>query len=731
MDLVKEFNNLNGKKVSRSALKKLLARAKKQNHTLISKRITSVLNQNKDSVFTIEIQDFIDELGLSGAEQSIILPTLDYQSEPDSEGGLNGVSPDDIYSYITDLIINTIEKVGHLPWQKDWVGSGADGTAKNYVSKKEYTGANFLLNFDVKFDEDGKGYLVPIKFVQPYYLTFNQIRETKASLKKDSKARRVIYYTMIFNYDNGTLKFKTTDKAKFTEFVKSQGLTKEDLKAHLVKIPVIKYYNVFRADDCTGLKFPSDKIDSKKVNPIEQAQQLIDGYKNPPTYTFIGDRAYYQPSTDTLNMPKITAFNKEASYYCTYFHELTHSTGAKKRLDRDFSGKFGSKNYAYEELIAELGAVFMCSEAGILFQTKENSAKYLKNWNTVLVTELENDNRFFLKASAQSQKAVNYILNRNSDTEKEDEEKKEEPVKKVAVKVPVRRPAKIKAKSKTKQGSQLDLFAGLGAKAKAKKATAVKKKRVVPATKKVTTRLSEKPLAKDRDKSLNQLEKLGFVNANSAPKEAKYVFVLGGEIGKFLQKQQPHKALILIKGNKHSSKSQLAMQIANAFGEQQTPVAYIDYEQGGIESKDTLDSIKRNTTEKGRRFIAIKGYLEKPFQELQDFCEVVKVIIADSVTDLKITADQLNFLRTTYPKVIWCFISQVKENGAMYGGNKMAHNPTSVIHCSSHQDPKQRFATLEKNRGNDLTFKYSMYYKKVVNEPTEAKSKRKLSFKVK
>ena len=115
MDLIQSFNNLNGKQVSRSALKKLLARAKKQNHTLISKRITNVLRQNNDSVFEIEINDFITELGLSGAEQSIILPTLEYQSEPDSEGGLNGVSPDDIYSYITDLIINTIEKVGHLP----------------------------------------------------------------------------------------------------------------------------------------------------------------------------------------------------------------------------------------------------------------------------------------------------------------------------------------------------------------------------------------------------------------------------------------------------------------------------------------------------------------------------------------------------------------------------------------------------------------------------------------
>ncbi|MGC4041992.1 MAG: zincin-like metallopeptidase domain-containing protein [Flavobacterium sp.] len=367
MDLVSSFNNLNGKQISRSTLRKLLARAKRQKHTLISERITSVLRQNNDSVFTIEIQNFITEAGLSGADQKIILPTLEYQSEHDAEDGLNGVSPDDIYSYITDLIINTIEKVGHLPWQKDWVGSGADGTAKNYVSKKEYTGANFLLNFDVKYDEDGKGYLVPIKFIQPYYLTFNQIKETGASLKKDSKARRVIYYTMIFSFDNGTLQIKTTDKEKFTEFVNSNGITKEDLKKYLKKIPVIKYYNVFRADDCTGLKFP-EVIGNKSVNPIEQAQSLIDSYKNPPVYTFVGDKAYYQPATDKLNMPNIKAFKKEASYYCTYFHELTHSTGAKKRLNRDMTGTFGRKSYAFEELIAELGAVFMCSEAGILFE---------------------------------------------------------------------------------------------------------------------------------------------------------------------------------------------------------------------------------------------------------------------------------------------------------------------------------------------------------------------------
>ncbi len=719
MDLVTVFNNLNGTTVKRTVLKSLLAKARKQKHTAIINRIRKVLQQNNDRLFTIEIMDFVEPVGLSGAEQRIILPTLEYISEQDSEG-LNGVSPDDIYSYITDLIINTIEKVGHLPWQKDWVGSGADGTAKNYVSKKEYTGANFLLNFDIKFDKEGKGYLVPIKFIQPYYLTFNQIKETGASLKKDSKARRVIYYTMIFSFDNGVLQFKTTDREKFTEFVKTNGLTKEDLKEHLVKIPVIKYYNVFRADDCTGLKFP-EAVGNKTVNPIEQAQSLIDGYKDPPTYTFVGDKAYYQPSTDKLNMPNIKAFKKEASYYCTYFHELTHSTGAKKRLNRDMSGTFGSKSYAFEELIAELGAVFMCSESGILFQTKENSAKYLKGWNKVLVNELESDNRFFLKASAQSQKAVNYILGRNTDSE-EVETPKESP-KKVASK----RPGKKKVKTKVTKGKKVGLSASLGVTIDVRKNTQESKKRTVPAIVKNPVGESKKTTASVQNKSLTELEKLGFVSAGSASQEAKDVFVLGGEIGKFLQKQQPHKALILIKGNKHSSKSQLAMQIANAFGEQQTPVAYIDYEQGGIESKDTVDSINRNTTEAGRKYIAIKGYLETPFEELQGFCKVVKVIIADSVTDLKITADQLNYLRTKYPKIIWCFISQVKENGAMYGGNKMAHNPTSVIHCSSHPDPKERFATLEKNRGNDLTLKYSMYYKKVVNQH----KKEKLSFKVK
>lgn len=260
-----------------------------------------------------------------------------------------------------------------------------------------------------------------------------------------------------------------------------------------------------------------------------------------------------------------------------------------------------------------------------------------------------------------------------------------------------------------------------------KKKSSSVKKTVKPKTKVETV----KPLSNKESKTIQSLKSLGFSPASEVPEEAKDVFVLPGEIGKFLQKIQPHKALILIKGTKHTSKSQLAMQIANGLAESGKPVAYIDYEQGGMESKDTIDSINRNTTPAGRKLIAIKGFLEKPFEELKEYCNHCQSIVADSVTDLGITADQLNELRVNYPKVIWVFISQVKENGEMYGGNKMAHNPTAIIECHPSENPKERYATLVKNRGNDLSLKYSMYYKKLIKDkPTEKDNKTVKSTKV-
>jgi antirestriction protein ArdC len=433
MTLAQQFNSLNGTVVTRENLEKLLEKAEKERHTIISERITKVLHAFTDDTFSIELQNLVEPYGLNGVEADMFLPTLEYISEDDSQGLKKAVSPNEIYDYITKMIINTIDKVGHLPWQKEWTGSGALGGAKNYVSAKEYTGANYILNFDVKFDQNGEPYLVPIKFIQPFYLTFNQIKEAKVILNKGAKARRVIYYTLIFGYDNRNgMALKTSDKSKWTEFVKRNNLDKTELDKNGFKIPIIKYYNVYRADDCVGLKFKQDKTPIKETNPIESAQAIIDGYQNPPKYSFEGDVAAYYPKEDRLNMPSIKAFSSEEFYYSTYFHEAIHSTGHSKRLDRgnDTRKRDGStedkKAYAFEELVAELGAVFLCGESGILFHTKENSAKYLKGWNSKLVDELTNDNRFFLKASAQGQKGTNHILGREKAKEEETTAKTQE-----------------------------------------------------------------------------------------------------------------------------------------------------------------------------------------------------------------------------------------------------------------------------------------------------------------
>ncbi len=422
MNVIKHFNGLNGADISRTEILRIIDLAKKQEQNQLVERLEAVLKQYDDEKFTFEIDDPAFEV----APESL-LHCIDCEENESNAVGLGKpVSPNDIYDMVTDLMINTIKEVGHLPWQQEWKGSGGF-EAKNYVTKKPYSGINFfLLNFDFKKDKNGKKYLVPIEFTQPYYLTFNQIEAAGATLKKGSKGHEVVYYTIIRSFKKDDKEITTSDTKKFNDFVKSNGLTKEDLEK-VKKYPILKYYNVFRADDCIGLKFtPTPK--QKEVNPIDAAQNIIDGYKNPPKYTFIGDGAFYVPATDVLNMPKIQAFDNEASYYCTFFHEITHSTGAAKRLARDFSGKKGGTEYAFEELIAELGAVYMCSESGILFHTRENSAKYLRGWNSRLVKELEDDNKFFLKAAAAAQKATNYVLNRDAKDQKKTKEIAKKPI---------------------------------------------------------------------------------------------------------------------------------------------------------------------------------------------------------------------------------------------------------------------------------------------------------------
>ncbi|WP_445718003.1 zincin-like metallopeptidase domain-containing protein [Flavobacterium sp.] len=442
---VELFNGLNGTVATREQLKEIADLSLQEEQSHIYARIQNVLSNNEDELFDINIEDNAFEI-----LPKSMLNGIDFDSLNEIENnGLNkAVSPNEIYQSITDLIINTIKEVGYLPWQKEWKGTGLP-TARNYVTGNPYTGINAMtLPYEEK-EINGKLVIVEPKYTDIYYLTFNQIEKLGATLKKGSKGRIVTYFNFIFNYENKEkgLKLTTSNASDIATFVKKNKLRQEEVEVNLTRYPVLKYYRVFKATDCENL--PAKEPKKVNATPNEIAEKIIELYPNSPKIIIGKDeRAFYSPGFDEVNMPKVNAFNEESFYYSTFFHELIHSTGHPKRLDRNMSGFKGDSDYAFEELIAELGAVYLCAESGILFRTIENSAKYLRGWHKRLLGKLEEDNKFFFKAAASAQKGSNYILNLDEQGEpayrKYFEKQEVKPVSKVQKKTkkPVEKPIK-------------------------------------------------------------------------------------------------------------------------------------------------------------------------------------------------------------------------------------------------------------------------------------------------
>lgn len=285
----------------------------------------------------------------------------------------------DMYQVVTNRIIEQLEK-GVLPWRKTW---NSYGLAKNYVSGKAYKGINmFMMNF-----------FSPHSI--PYYLTFNQAKQLGGKVKKGSKAQRVIYYNMIFKDGDGK------------KLSKEAAQNRDDVKV----MKFLKYYNVFNVEDIEGIDFEFSEMKLLPNERIERCEKLVKSYPSPPDYQEKNrGGAYYQPLEDYVNMPPIEQHESAEFYYSVYFHELVHSTGHGTRLGREeiiTPNRFGSVPYSEEELIAELGAAFLRNIAAIdsdpVFQ---NSASYIEGW----LSRLKDDKQLIFKASAEAQKAVDYII---------------------------------------------------------------------------------------------------------------------------------------------------------------------------------------------------------------------------------------------------------------------------------------------------------------------------------
>jgi len=304
----------------------------------------------------------------------------------------------DPYEVITNKVIELMKK-GTVPWKKTWKGS--TGLPANLVefrkTGKTYSGLNIFTTLSLGYSSR-------------FFLTWNQIQELGGKVKAGEKSFPVIFWKFI----------RRDKKDSNGNVITKKGKTIQET------FPMLRYWPVWNTDQLTGIDIPELDVKNEQIfNPIKSAEKIVKGYIGKPDIQHGGDRASYSPTVDIINMPPKKAFDNEESYYSTLFHEMTHSTGHKNRLDREEINNFhyfGDENYSKEELTAELGATFLNSEAGIATDaTMENSVAYLQGW----IKKLQDDKTLIVRASTLAKKAVNLILG-IKETEYDSTEKKDE-----------------------------------------------------------------------------------------------------------------------------------------------------------------------------------------------------------------------------------------------------------------------------------------------------------------
>ena len=279
----------------------------------------------------------------------------------------------DIYQEITNNIIEQLES-GVIPWAKPW--SGSRNGAISYSTGRPYSLLNQMLIRDC-----GE------------YATFNQVKAAGGSVNKGAKAKTVVFWKVYRKEEENA---ETGEKEEVT-------------------IPVLKYFQVFNIEkDCTGIAPKWNRENAAIASPDEEAEKIFRSYLkkyNIRLEQVKSDEAFYAPSADFIHLPLMEQFDKTAEYYGTAFHESVHSTGHKSRLNRFETASgvaaFGSQTYSKEELVAEIGSAFLCSEAGIdTASSRKNNAAYIQSWLRVL----KNDKKFIVSAASRAEKAVEMIL---------------------------------------------------------------------------------------------------------------------------------------------------------------------------------------------------------------------------------------------------------------------------------------------------------------------------------
>ena len=282
----------------------------------------------------------------------------------------------DIYTLVTNHIVAELER-GVRPWHKPWNAEHAAGRISRPLRHNgtPYNGINILMLW-ASAEMAG--------FHCPYWLTFKQALELGGHVRKGEKGSPVVYASTF-------TKNETTDEGSEIE----------------AEIPFLKQYTVFNACQVEGLPeryYELAQPPREIVERIEQADRFVEA--TGAEIRTGGNQAYYAITSDYIQMPPIECFVDSEAHAATLAHELTHWTRHSSRLDRDLGRKrFGDEGYAMEELVAELGAAFLCADLAITPSIREDHAAYIGNWLKVL----KDDKRAIFTAASLASKAVDYL----------------------------------------------------------------------------------------------------------------------------------------------------------------------------------------------------------------------------------------------------------------------------------------------------------------------------------
>ena len=282
----------------------------------------------------------------------------------------------DLYDRVTNQIVASLEK-GVRPWMKPWNAAQPSSQVARPLRANgiPYRGINILMLWGAATDNG---------FTAPNWLTFKQALELGGHVRKGEKGALVVYAASFSRSE--------TDEATGEESERS--------------IPFLRGYTVFNADQVDGLPdsfkatAPAMPAGSERVGRADAFAAATGA-----VVRHGGNRAFYSPGVDIVQMPPMQAFRDAESYYGTLIHELTHWTGHDKRLARSFGKRFGDRAYAVEELVAELGSAFLSAELGLTPEPRTDHADYLGHWLGVLKA----DKRAIFTAASHAQRAAEYL----------------------------------------------------------------------------------------------------------------------------------------------------------------------------------------------------------------------------------------------------------------------------------------------------------------------------------